>query len=105
MFLSGAILVVYIVTSVAGLTLLKMGGPAIGLRSTSGAILYAAGFGLWYLILLRLPLSRAFPLAAGGLVLGTQIAGGLFLREPLTAIHLVGVALIVGGVAIVSAYG
>ncbi|MDF1754660.1 MAG: hypothetical protein P1U89_17885 [Verrucomicrobiales bacterium] len=68
----------------------------------SGASLYGIGFLMWYWILTRVPLSIAFPIAAGGLAVGTQIAGHFVLKESLTYTHLVGVLLIVAGISFVA---
>jgi multidrug transporter EmrE-like cation transporter len=48
-----------------------------------------------------LPLSVAFPLAAGALIVGTQLVGHMLLGEALGARHLFGVLLIVVGLAVV----
>jgi multidrug transporter EmrE-like cation transporter len=57
---------------------------------------------VWLVILRMYPLSIAFPLAAGSLVIGTQLVGWLLLGEGLTAHKLIGCALILAGLACLS---
>lgn len=72
-----------------------------------GAPLVWAGlfcFGLsavvWLFVLSRIPLSRAYPFVALGIVV-TVAAGVLAFREPLGATSMLGVALIVTGVLLI----
>ena len=90
----------YIAVSVAGLTLIKFGGWKV----LPGFALYGTGFAMWYWILTRLPLSRAFPVAAGGLIIGTQLAGWLILGEHLELRHVTGVALVLAGIIVLFGY-
>ena len=94
------LMVVYISTSSTGLYLLK---SAEGWRTPSfvvGAGLYGAGFVLWLLILKRLPLSLAFPVASGGLIIATQLFGFFLLSERISQTHLAGIILIIVGIAL-----
>lgn len=96
-------LLVYTVISVSGLTFLKLSdGNVFTFHGAAGGVLYGLGFIIWYGILTQLPLSVAFPVAAGSLVFGTQLAGYYFLREPIGLVHIVGLLLIVGGITVVS---
>lgn len=97
------IITLYVITSVAGLVFLKLSqGRIFSTAGMSGASLYGIGFLMWYWILTRVPLSIAFPIAAGGLAVGTQIAGHFVLKESLTYTHLAGVLLIVAGISFVA---
>lgn len=99
---SGATLGLYVILSVAGLAFVKAADNPVSLRFVIGGALYGAGFLIWIFAILRtLPLSIAFPLAAGALILGTQAAGWIFLKEALSPLHIVGVALIVAGIGFV----
>lgn len=96
-------MLVYVVTSVSGLVLLKMSdGKLLSYSGVAGIFLYGAGFIIWYLILTRVSLSIAFPIAAGGLVVATQVAGYFILKENLSFLHLIGVLLIIAGISIVA---
>jgi multidrug transporter EmrE-like cation transporter len=101
--LRAGLLLAYTLVSVAGMTMVKA-APALGTpKWIVGVCLYVVGFFIWIGMILRImPLSQAFPVAAGALMLGTQVAGWLVLKERLTLPHLGGAALIVLGVAIVS---
>lgn len=97
------LLLAYTLISVAGMTLVKAAPALATPKWIIGVALYVIGFLIWIGMILRImPLSQAFPVAAGALMLGTQVAGWLVLKERLTMPHLAGAALIVVGVAIVS---
>jgi multidrug transporter EmrE-like cation transporter len=116
--LSGAVLGAfagYVVLGVLGLVLLRANlataatlvragelgrGPV--LFAALGAFSYGASFVLWLVVLARVPLSVAYPIAVGATVaVSTLFAWGL-LREPMSLRLLVGIVLIVVGVALVS---
>jgi multidrug transporter EmrE-like cation transporter len=50
-----------------------------------------------------MPLSVVFPAAAGGLVVVTQLIGGLLLSEPIAPLQLAGVCAIVVGIVLIYA--
>jgi multidrug transporter EmrE-like cation transporter len=100
--------------------LLKMGmsSPAIqhamstGMRSMywlaltspaiwGGMICFGASAGLWLLVLGKLEVSLAYPLVSLGVVL-TTLAGILILGESAGVYKVLGVAMIVGGVLVLS---
>lgn len=98
-----AMLLAYVLASVVGLHLLKLsGGAVLSARFVCGLGLHACGFLIWYALLTRMPLSVAFPLAAGALMIGTQISGYFFLEEALGARHLLGVLIILTGLVVIS---
>lgn len=97
------LLLAYVAVSVAGMTMIKLAPSLASYKWMVGFGLYLIGFAIWMGMILRImPLSQAFPIAAGSLMLGTQVAGWLVLKERLTLPHLAGAALIVAGVALVS---
>ena len=98
--INASLLLIYIAISVSGLTLIKTSAFA-SMNFVLGFVLYGAGFVRWCLFLIRVPLSQAFPVAAGGLILGTQAAGWFLLGETLTMEHLVGVAIVFAGIVII----
>jgi multidrug transporter EmrE-like cation transporter len=95
------LLVIYVTVSVGGLTLIKLGQGWYDRISWLGFVLYASGFALWILFLMRVPLSRAFPLAAGCLIVATQFAGWYILKEELNGMGLLGVAIMLLAIAII----
>ena len=97
--LNASLILIYVIVSVSGLTLIK-GASVVSVRFAAGLTLYVAGFGLFYLILNRLPLSVAFPVAAGSLMLGTQISGWYVLGESLTLRHCVGLLVTFLGITV-----
>ena len=91
---------VYIAASCGGLYLVK---AASGWKTPSffiGFGLYGAGAILWMIILRLLPLSLAFPVAAGSLVIGTMLTGIFFLSEQVSRGHMVGACLVVAGITL-----
>jgi len=97
-----ALLVAYVLISVLGLHLLKASaGTVLSLPFVLGLGCYGGGFALWYLLLTKLPLSTAFPLAAGALIIGTQLVGHAVLGEVLGPRHVLGVLLITIGIVVV----
>jgi multidrug transporter EmrE-like cation transporter len=104
--LSGALwLAAYTALSLFGLFRLKTSRPGLNAGFAVGFAAYALGFLLWLRILKLLPLSVAFPMAAGALMLGTQLVGAVRLGEPLTLAKGIGVALILGGIILLRATG
>ncbi len=67
-----------------------------------GLIFYGAGAVIWMFILRIFPLSTAFPIAAGSLVIGTTLTGILFLKENVTGMHIAGAIMIMVGIAFLS---
>lgn len=60
------------------------------------------GAALWILLLRIYPLSVAFPIASGMLMLGTTFIGYFYLNESLPLTHLVGTILILSGITLIS---
>lgn len=92
---------IYVAISAFGLYKLKQSPDVLSKGFAIGFACYASGFLLWILILRRLPLSVAFPVAAGSLVLATQMLGWWFLGESFDARQLTGVVLVVLGVSLI----
>jgi multidrug transporter EmrE-like cation transporter len=101
-FWSVSLFVIYIITSCVGLYLIK---AAEGWRAPAfaiGFILYAAGAIMWLVILRLLPLSLAFPIAAGSLIIGTMTTGAFFLSETITVWRMAGAFLIITGITLIA---
>ena len=77
---------------------LALGSPMIW----GGMVCFGASAGLWLLVLTRLDVSTAYPLTSLGLVL-TAFAGVYWLGESISLHKMVGMALIVIGVLVLSA--
>jgi len=99
---SASLFVIYVITSCYGLYLIK---AAESWKTTAFAIgfaLYGAGAVIWMVILRLMPLSFAFPIAAGSLVIGTMLTGVFFLSEKVTGSHLAGAFMIIIGISIIA---
>jgi len=91
----------YVLASAAGLVLIKQADTTWSWRFATGFLLYGAGFLVWLWLLRRLPLSVAFPTAAGALIAATVLGGYVFLGEKLLAPQVIGIALILVGIVLV----
>ena len=107
MAISISLIILYLAISSFGLYKMKVAMAGAGTLLSGEFILgfgaYVFGFLLWLLILARLPLSVAFPVAAGGLIVSTQLMGVGLLKEPMPPLHIVGVVLIFFGIVLIYA--
>jgi len=87
----------YLTVSLFGLYQIKVAQTGWRFDYLIGVSAYAVGFLLWLRIVKLLPLSSAFPIAAGALILGTQLIGLVFLRESFDRWKVAGVALLLAG--------
>lgn len=111
------LLLVYIFCSAFGMVLIKSGGQTTGLNIDKvglgmqfswvfilGAILYILSFLLWMVILQKFPLTYISPVSYGILFVVTAIVSYFVLKETLSLMQILGIAMIIGGV-IVSTIG
>jgi multidrug transporter EmrE-like cation transporter len=103
MMVNVALFSLYVVVSSFGLYKLKSASGLFSLDFFVGFTFYGLGFLLFYSVLTRLPLSIVFPIAAGGLVVATQIVGYTFLGESIRAVHAGGIVLILIGIVLIFA--
>lgn len=73
------------------------------LMACSGFFLYLVSFGLWMLILVKMPLSYAYPITIGITLLVTSILAVVFLSETIRWAHGIGMIAILCGVVIIHA--
>ncbi|MDE2582478.1 MAG: EamA family transporter [Rhodospirillales bacterium] len=81
---------------------LRTGGVAMALRAPSlyaALVLYGLATVLWIWILSRVPLTRAYPWVALGMVL-VPLAGWYWFREPVGPVFWLGVGLIAAGLVL-----
>ena len=103
MIANAGLFVLYVLVSSFGLFKLKIANGTFGLDFLVGLTGYGAGFLIWYFILTRLPLSVAFPVAAGSLVAASQVVGFLALDETMQFMHVGGILLILVGIVLIFA--
>lgn len=99
--LKAAVIALYALISAYGLYRIKAATEIASFGFLIGCIFYGSGFLIWIYILRILPLSVAFPLAAGCLMVATQLFGVLLLKEPMPIAHAAGVVLILIGAGLV----
>lgn len=100
---SVSIFVIYLIASCYGLYLIKVAESWKTPAFVVGFVLYGVGAVIWMVILRLMPLSFAFPIAAGSLVIGTMLTGILFLNESVSVWHIIGTTLIITGIAFIAA--
>jgi multidrug transporter EmrE-like cation transporter len=93
--------IVYAAISAYGLYLIKDAATLLSTRTLIGGLLYGGGFCIWIAMLRAFPLSIAFPVAAGSLIVATHLIGRFYLAEPVTIAQTAGVALIIAGIVVV----
>lgn len=105
----------YVVLGVVGLVLLRANLATAGtlvrsgeltrapvLLALLGALSYGASFLLWLVVLSRVPLSVAYPVAVGVTIAFSTLFAWLLLHEPMSLRLLLGLVMIVAGVTLVS---
>lgn len=104
----------YTVMSVVGLVLMRLGLPATSregfdqaswasiLQVGGGAALYLGAFAVWLLILSRIELSIAYPIAIGLTLVLVSLSGALILKEPIDLGRILGCFLILAGIIIIA---
>lgn len=93
-----SIFTIYICLSLFGLFKLKEASYGLNFDFIFGFFCYGFGFVVWLVVLKLYPLSIAFPIAAGMLMVGTQIIGAMLLKEHVGLMNVGGVTLIWIGV-------
>lgn len=105
---------IYVVTSVAGLTILRRYLPEVSVsgamfRSLSlahfwimlGGLLYVASFAVWMLVLRTVPLAQAYTTAVSLTICATVLVARFVLNEPISPQQLLGIVIIIAGVFLV----
>lgn len=96
--LTAGLLVTYVLVSAYGLYRLKLSAEFLDVSFNIGIVFYGLGFLIWLYILKLNPLSFAFPIAAGALIVSTSLAGFFLLGESMSALKMVGIMMIVTGI-------
>jgi multidrug transporter EmrE-like cation transporter len=93
------LIVIYALLSAGGLVILKVATPLFSLPYLAGLAIYGIAFAIWiFIILPLLPLSVAFPISAGAIVVMTVLLGHVALGEPATGRKIAGSILIIVGI-------
>jgi len=95
------IFVIYAVISSFGLYKLKSAPSISSWEFYIGFIFYGLGMLIWLQILRTTALSIAFPVAAGSLIIATQLLGYFLLGENVGPVRLAGVVFIIMGIALI----
>ena len=109
-----ALFSLFTVCSAGGLLLFKRGWPELAqafrggdawaspaILPATGAILYAVSFLVWLVIVTRLPLTIAYPVAIGLSLVAVTLGAVVWLGEPMTAARVAGAALVFTGIALI----
>ncbi|MDP9435775.1 MAG: hypothetical protein M3P93_11535 [Actinomycetota bacterium] len=105
----------YVCLGVVGLVLLRANiasaaslvrsGQLIGqpvALSALGGFFYASSFITWLIVLARVPLSVAYPVAVGATVALSSVVAWAVLGEPMTGQLVLGILIVFAGVLVVS---
>ncbi len=98
----GLIILKRAVTGVEFKFSLKTISDVLSLEFIFGFLLYAIGFICWMLILSKLKLNVAFPIAMSLFFIVSIIGSYFILSEPLSFKHLVGIVICLVGIIIIS---
>lgn len=96
-------LAAYFALSGFGLFKLKSAAGLLTPAFAVGMAGYAIGFAMWLYLLREMPLSIIFPVAAGGLIVVTQLTGFMLLGEPVAPLQIAGAAAIILGIVLLYA--
>lgn len=105
----------YVLLGVVGLVLLRANlsaaapllrngqftGQPVAL-SALGALAYATSFGTWLIVLARVPLSVAYPVAVGATLAVSSVLAWALLGEAMTMQLVFGIVMVFAGVVVVS---
>lgn len=100
---SASLLLIYVITSCSGLYLIKAAENWKSPVFIIGFVLYASGAVIWIAILRFIPLTFAFPIATGALMIGTTLTGVFYLGEVVKFGQIAGMFIILMGIALIVA--
>lgn len=66
-----------------------------------GFVVYVASYGVWIAILKLNPLSKAYAVAAGSLIIATQLIDYFYMGEELYSLKIIGVMLVFIGISLI----
>ena len=109
-------LIIYALTSTAGLVLLKFAGQTgapisfvdgklhfnLGILAVSGIFLYGVSFLLYTYLIAKNDLSYIIPVSTALIYIGIFFASYFLFHEALTALKITGILLILGGVVLLN---
>jgi multidrug transporter EmrE-like cation transporter len=95
------ITVLYAAISASGLYLIKDAPTLMSSRALIGGLLYGGGFCIWIAMLRVFPLSVAFPVAAGSLIVATHVIARFYLAESVSLPQTFGIGMIIAGIFLV----
>lgn len=110
------ILILYVLSTTLGLVFLKLGSHTgapisfvdgrlqlnLGILAISGFILYGISFLLYTYLIAKNDLGYIIPVSTALVYVGIFIASFLLFKEVFTAIKIVGILLIIGGVVLLN---
>lgn len=109
-------ILIYVLCSAVGLTLIKVGlGDGAGLSSSNGMLtikfksimlagllLYLTSFLLSLFVLSRCNITYFYPICAGSIYIVVCILGVLYLKEQLTVYSIIGMVCILAGIIVMN---
>jgi len=100
-----AVFVMYTLLSAYGLYKIKLSADYFDADFIVGFACYFSGFVIWFYILKITPLTIAFPVAAGALIIVTTLFGVVLLNEAVNMYKIFGALFIMAGIVLMSLGG
>ena len=110
-------IILYVIMSVGGMTLFKLGDKgmelgfsggrlhfAMSVTSLLGILCYGVSFLLWLMILRDNELSYIFPVITGIVIITVTVIGSIVFSESMPMGKLLGILLIAAGIAVVNIF-
>lgn len=113
---SNLLLILYAATSAIGLVLLKLGSQSgalvefidgkpsfnVGVFAILGIVLYGLSFLLYTYLIAKNDLGYIIPVSTALVYIGIFLASFIVFKEPFTALKVIGILLILGGVVLLN---
>lgn len=109
--------VLYLLFTTSGVIFMKLGGDSlkisfsdgfvfkIGFLTLLGFVFYLCSFIIWQKLLVTYNLSFVIPVLTGLVQILSVIAAFIIFKEPITVFKILGIILIIGGIALLSVKG
>lgn len=94
------VLLIYVLLSSLGFVLVKKSDVILSIEFFIGNGMYVLGYVIWTLVILKkLPLSIAFPVASAGLLIVSQLAGWYFFHERMDGYQAAAISFMLVGLS------
>lgn len=111
------LIAIYIICTTGGIAFMKMGGDSLklglnnglsfsmGWKTFIGFLLYLVSFLLWQKLIVKYDLTMMVPIVTGIVQIIIILIGCLLFKENVSVVNLIGIALVIIGVVLISIKG